>query len=44
MVRTDKSDLSVEERYRGAAAVKDGKASGKKIANVLKELGVGKNQ
>ena len=44
MVRTDKSDLSVDERYHVVAAVKDGKAAGKKIADVLKELGVGKNQ
>ncbi len=44
MVRTDKSDLTVDERYHVVAAVKDGKAAGKKVADVLKELGVGKNQ
>ena len=44
MVRTDKRDLSVDERYHVVAAVKDGKAAGKKVADVLKELGVRKNQ
>ena len=44
MVRTDKRDLTVDERYQLVAAVKDGKAAGKKIADVLKEFGVGKNQ
>ena len=32
------------DRYRVVMAVKDGKAAGKKVADVLKELGVGKNQ
>ena len=44
MVRTDKRDLTVDERYQLVAAVKDGKAAGKKVADVLKELRVGKNQ
>ena len=44
MVRTDKRDLTVDERYQLVAAVKDGKAAGKKVADVLKEFGVGKNQ
>jgi transposase-like protein len=38
-----KSDLSVDDRYRVVMAVKDGKAAGKKVADVLKDLGVGKN-
>ena len=34
----------MDERYHVVAAVNDGKAAGKKVADVLKELGVGKNQ
>jgi transposase len=43
MVRTGKSDLSVDDRYHVVMAVKDGKAAGKKVADVLKDLGVNKN-
>ena len=43
MVRTDKRDLTVDERYQFVAAVEKGIAEGRKIADVTKEWGVGIN-
>ena len=44
MVRTNKRDLTVDERYQFIAAVEKGIAEGRKVANVAEEWGVSKNQ
>lgn len=44
MVRTNKRDLTVDERYQFIAAVEKGVAEGRKKADVAEEWGVSKNQ